>query len=257
MGDANVEAPALGVREHHGLDTLVVPGLIRELGIDVGYFLPGVQVAPRQSDGNRTDVQPVHERTRQIEGGGQLAKLGIARVVYPILDDLAAVVRQALIVRLGIHVDRVLLTSRDVDSIDYDARFVPILFAAFDRVGENAGERTPHVRDAGDHAATAEIDLPAAKHCLAADAEKAVVITITAGQTPSVYLGDVKSGGAIDPYEVEWRLKKAAEDGKNAGKAVVLIKAEKQVRLRDLVRISAAATSVKGMKLNLAVIEKN
>ena len=62
-------------------------------------------------------------------------------------------------------------------------------------------------------AAVAEVDLPAAKHCVAADAEKAVVITITAGSPPTVYLGDVAPGKAIDPYEVEWRLKDAAEDG--------------------------------------------
>jgi biopolymer transport protein ExbD len=106
-------------------------------------------------------------------------------------------------------------------------------------------------------AALAEVDLPAARHCVAAIADSAVVITITAGQTPKVYLGDVKPGGEIDPYEVEWRLKKAAEDGKNEGKTLVLVKAEKLVRLRDLVRISASATSAKGMKLNLAVMEKD
>ncbi len=37
----------------------------------------------------------------------------------------------------------------------------------------------------------------------------------------------------------------------------MLVKAEKLVRLRDLVRISAAACSVKGLKLNLAVMEKD
>ena len=108
-------------------------------------------------------------------------------------------------------------------------------------------------------AATAEIDLPSAKHCVAADAEKAVVITITAGSPPAVYLGDVHPGGALQVDEVEWRLKKAAEDGQKESppKIFVLVKAEKMVRLRDLVRISAAACSVKGMKLNLAVMEKD
>jgi biopolymer transport protein ExbD len=106
-------------------------------------------------------------------------------------------------------------------------------------------------------AASAEIDLPAARHCIAADPDAAVVITITAGQTPTVYLGEARPGGGIHPDEVEWRLKKAAEDGKNEGKTFVLVKAEKMVRLRDLVRISAAACSAKGMKLNLAVMEKD
>jgi biopolymer transport protein ExbD len=70
-------------------------------------------------------------------------------------------------------------------------------------------------------------------------------------------LGDVAPGKAIDPYEVEWRLKEAAEEGMRQGKNILLVKAEKRVRLRDLVRISSAATAVKGMKLNLAVMEKN
>jgi biopolymer transport protein ExbD len=106
-------------------------------------------------------------------------------------------------------------------------------------------------------AASAEIDLPAAKHCIAADPDAAVVVTITAGQTPTVYLGEARPGGGIQTDEVEWRLKKASEDGQKEGKTFVLVKAEKLVRLRDLVRISAAATSVKGMKLNLAVMEKD
>ncbi len=52
----------------------------------------------------------------------------------------------------------------------------------------------------------------------------------------------------------------AAEEGlkQRPPKEYILVKAEKLVRMRDLVRISAAATSVKGMKkLYLAVIETN
>jgi biopolymer transport protein ExbD len=106
-------------------------------------------------------------------------------------------------------------------------------------------------------AASAEIDLPAARHCIAADPDAAVVVTITAGTPPTVYLGEARPGGGIHPDEVEWRLKQASEDGQKEGKTFVLVKAEKLVRLRDLVRISAAACSVKGMKLNLAVMEKD
>jgi biopolymer transport protein ExbD len=108
--------------------------------------------------------------------------------------------------------------------------------------------------------ASAEIDLPIARHCKAADPELAVVVTIIAGQTPTVYLGEATTGTRIHPDEVEWRLKQAAEDGlkEKPPKEYILVKAEKLVRMRDLVRISAAATSVKGMKkLYLAVIETN
>jgi biopolymer transport protein ExbD len=108
-------------------------------------------------------------------------------------------------------------------------------------------------------AASAEIDLPAARHCIAADPDGAVVVTILAGTPPKVFLGEARPGGEIHPDEVEWRLKKAGEDGQKEKppKTFVLVKAEKLVRLRDLVRISAAACSAKGMKLNLAVMEKD
>ncbi len=45
-------------------------------------------------------------------------------------------------------------------------------------------------------AASAEVDLPAARHCIAADPDAAMVITITAGQPPSVYLGEARPGEA-------------------------------------------------------------
>ena len=108
-------------------------------------------------------------------------------------------------------------------------------------------------------AASAEIDLPTARHCRAGDPEEAIIVTITGGATPAVYLGESNVGTGIDPYEVEWRLQAAAEEGKKASppKTFVLLKAEKQVRLRDVVRVGAAATSAKGLKLNLAVIEKD
>ena len=40
------------------------------------------------------------------------------------------------------------------------------------------------------------------------------------------------------------------------GKDIVLIKAEKDVLLRDVAHIASVATAVKGTKLMLAVIEK-
>jgi biopolymer transport protein ExbD len=106
-------------------------------------------------------------------------------------------------------------------------------------------------------AATAEVDLPAARHCIPADPDSAVVVTVKANSPPIVELDTATGRVQIHPDEVEWRLKQAAEMGQKEGKTYVLVKAEKLVRLRDLVRVSAAATSAKGMKLNLAVIEKD
>lgn len=108
-------------------------------------------------------------------------------------------------------------------------------------------------------AALAEIDLPAARHCTAAASDNSVVVTMTdnPGQTPSVYLGDAQPGGELSGSKVEEAIAAAAEAGQREGKVTVLIKAEKGVRLKDVARIARAATSVKGMKLNLAVMEKD
>ena len=108
-------------------------------------------------------------------------------------------------------------------------------------------------------AALAEIDLPAARHCVATDADTSTVLTLTgsAGETPSIYLGDARPGGAIHPGEVEQRICEAVDAGMREGKSTVLIKAERDVCLRDVARIAGLATAVKGVKLNLAVMEKD
>jgi biopolymer transport protein ExbD len=107
--------------------------------------------------------------------------------------------------------------------------------------------------------ALAEVDLPAAQHVTAADLDSAVVITVTGaeGQVPQVYLGDGTSGEALSESELEDRIIAEVESGKRAGKTAVVIKAEKQVPLRQIGRIAAAATSVDGVELNLAVMEKD
>jgi biopolymer transport protein ExbD len=107
-------------------------------------------------------------------------------------------------------------------------------------------------------AALAEIDLPAARHCVAADGDTSLVVTITstASAAPSVYLGDAKPGAEVNSGEVEARIGEAIETGVREGKTSVLIKAEKEVHLRDVARIANIAAAVKGVKLNLAVMEK-
>ena len=108
-------------------------------------------------------------------------------------------------------------------------------------------------------AALAEIDLPAARHCVATDADTATVVTVkgSAGETPSIYLGDARPGGEINAGEVEQRIGEAVDAGMREGKNTVLIKAERDVCLREVARIAGLATAVKGVKLNLAVMEKD
>jgi biopolymer transport protein ExbD len=109
------------------------------------------------------------------------------------------------------------------------------------------------------YAAMAEIDLPAASHCIATNLDNAVVVTIKLGDNhkPTYFLGDASPDSELNPTEIEKRLADEVKTSSN-DKNIVLIKAEKDVMLRDVVRVAtAAAAAVKGSKLNLAVVEKN
>jgi biopolymer transport protein ExbD len=112
-------------------------------------------------------------------------------------------------------------------------------------------------------AALAEIDLPTARHCVPADTEQCVTVTVLAdasGQAPLVYFGEARSSArSLDSPDMDEQLRATVErevrDSK-VPKDTLLIKAEKRVRLQDIARISAATQAVEGMKLNLAVISK-
>jgi biopolymer transport protein ExbD len=99
------------------------------------------------------------------------------------------------------------------------------------------------------------LDLPMARHCDAAPADLSVVLSITKG--PVVHLGEARPGNALSPGEVDQRVTAAVEEGVREGKKIILIKAEKDVALRDVAHVAGVATAVNGMEqLMLAVIEK-
>jgi len=102
--------------------------------------------------------------------------------------------------------------------------------------------------------ARAEIDLPTAKHCVRAECSKSTVFTITKG--PAYFIGDGPSGISISPGELDQKVTSVVEDGLRNDKDIVLIKAEKDVLLRDVAHLASVATAVKGTQLMLAVIEK-
>ena len=105
-----------------------------------------------------------------------------------------------------------------------------------------------------------ELDLPSANRARALDAEVATTLTVLAGPDATsvkLYLGDGKSGAPLlDPADQEERIAEAVDAGVSAGKTAVLIKAEKGIRLREIKRLSAAA-SREGVTLHLAVWEKD
>jgi biopolymer transport protein ExbD len=112
--------------------------------------------------------------------------------------------------------------------------------------------------------ARAEIDLPRAKRCVAAERSRSLVFTLVKSEkvsTATVFLGDGVGGTPLSPGEIESRVAAAIEAAKRGAggeepKDIVLIKAEKEVRLRDIARLSGLVSAAGGMKLMLAVIEK-
>jgi biopolymer transport protein ExbD len=108
-------------------------------------------------------------------------------------------------------------------------------------------------------AAMAEMDLPVVRHCVPTDATTAVVVLLVRGQQSdsTVYLSDRAEGEALDdPEEQVRRVRELVQEGSRNDKRILLLKAERSVKLRDIQRIGAIAKSVPGTELRLAVIEK-
>lgn len=106
-----------------------------------------------------------------------------------------------------------------------------------------------------------EMDLPVARHVVAADLSNSVVISIKVGSDRSkgeVYIGDPDAGESFEEADEQTQqVRRAVEDGRRDLKQIVLIKAEKDVSLRVIQRVASAAGQVSGTDLRLAVIEKD
>jgi len=104
-------------------------------------------------------------------------------------------------------------------------------------------------------AAMAEMDLPAARHCLGVKQDESVIISILKG--PKVYLGEPTPDNLLNPGEIDRRIGAAVEQAVREKKTYVLVKAEREVFLRDVVHVAGVATASKGLKLMVAVMRKD
>ena len=105
----------------------------------------------------------------------------------------------------------------------------------------------------------AALDLPAAGHGVGVSRRQALVISVVPaadGRGVTVYLADGRLGDALPSgtEAQETLIHAAAEAAARVGTQQVLIKAEKNVRHRDVARLIRAA-SVDGISVNLAVME--
>ena len=105
-----------------------------------------------------------------------------------------------------------------------------------------------------------EMDLPIVRHCIPTDPEEAAIISVVAPtpQTVLVHLGDGANGeGIAEPEEQARSVHRWVEEASRTGKHIILFKAERSVKLRDVRRITSAATrGFPDMELRMAVIEK-
>lgn len=105
-----------------------------------------------------------------------------------------------------------------------------------------------------------EVELPPAHHGTTVDPTTAMVLTVAEGEgkRPAlVYLADGKIGSPLpaDPAEEEAAIVQFLEEGHRQGRSVVLLKGERGVHQRDMARVAGAVSQVKGLKLELAVLE--
>ncbi len=109
-------------------------------------------------------------------------------------------------------------------------------------------------------AALAEMDLPTAKHVAAADRDTAIVFAITAGPhggPGELTIDDGNERYSLDNLELhERKIREAVEAAVRANRNTVLIKAERNVRLREVSRVAAIAVPVPGTELKVVVIEQ-
>lgn len=107
--------------------------------------------------------------------------------------------------------------------------------------------------------ALAEINLPTASHVQPLDADEAVVFTLLGsldGRSVSLSVGGDDSPPITDAEAQRARIAAALDQGMAADKKLVLIKAEKKVRLGELFRIVTASAG-EGLKLHVAVVESD
>lgn len=104
-----------------------------------------------------------------------------------------------------------------------------------------------------------EVDLPAAKNVVAGDPDASVIVLVKQGeQRLEVKIGeDNENEPLTDRAEILKQVEAAVKAGSKERKDTLLLKAEKAVAMKDISFIAGAAAAAEGIKLRLAVLEKD
>ena len=104
-----------------------------------------------------------------------------------------------------------------------------------------------------------EVDLPAAKNVVAGDPDASVIVVVKQGdQRIEVKIGEDNEGEPLtDRAEILKQVEAAVKAGSKEHKDTLLLKAEKEVAMKDISFIAGAAAAAENIKLRLAVLEKD
>ena len=104
-----------------------------------------------------------------------------------------------------------------------------------------------------------EVDLPAAKNVVAGDPDASVIVVVKQGdQRLEVKIGEDNEGEPLtDRAEILKQVEAAVKAGSKERKDTLLLKAEKEVAMKDISFIAGAAAAAENIKLRLAVLEKD
>ena len=109
--------------------------------------------------------------------------------------------------------------------------------------------------------ADTQVTLPAARHGTAVATKSSVILTLAGGEPAVVYKGDGTVPGtelsSTDPEDQELEIADYVQLAMDQGKENVILKAEKDVKHREVSRVAKAIGLVDDSRLFVAVLEEN
>lgn len=105
-----------------------------------------------------------------------------------------------------------------------------------------------------------ELDLPAAKHVTSADLDASVIFTLTpipGSRELALRVGEGDAQRELPAGDREQQIAEAVEAALRENKASVVIKAPRDVPMREVARVARAAAVNEEVHVHLAVLEKD
>ena len=109
--------------------------------------------------------------------------------------------------------------------------------------------------------ADTQVTLPSARHGTAVATKSSVMLTLAGEEPATIYKGDGTVPGtelsSTDAEDQELEIADYVQQAMDDGKENVILKAEKNVKHRDVSRVAKAIGLVEGSRLYVAVLEEN